>query len=331
MSLLQWLKGKALAAALAVVLLGAGTRTYADSLITIVPTYDASITGDPNAAAIEGTIQSAINYYQSTFTTRFAPLTVNITFQEGGGLGSSSVPVGFVFYSDYLAQLTAASSGDSTDTTALAHLPATVLNPVTGTPFVAIKIANARALGFVTPIGNDGTITLNTSLTTPGSPGAFPFFSLFSVTEHEIDEVLGLGSAIDFATSPLPEDLYRYDNMGNRTFTDNPSVQAFFSLDGTTQIAQFDNQNDGGDFGDWQSNPPPAGAPVRVQDAFATPFSNPTLANDGGAEVIALDSIGYNLAPQVTPEPASVVLLGLGLLLGGLGVRRWKKRLQQVA
>jgi hypothetical protein len=57
------------------------------------------------------------------------------------------------------------------------------------------------------------------------------------------------------------------------------------------------------------------------------------LANDGGAEVTALDAIGYNLMPQgsATPEPTSLVLFGIGLagMLGsarrsgrGLGVRK---------
>ena len=36
---------------------------------------------------------------------------------------------------------------------------------------------------------------------------------------------------------------------------------AFFSIDGgKTDLAQFDNQNDGGDWGDWQSNPVPHGS-----------------------------------------------------------------------
>src|SRR6266550_345451 len=55
--------------------------------LIINPTYDSSITSDPNAAAIEATIQTAINTYQSLFTN---PVTVNIKFQEmSSGLGAS--------------------------------------------------------------------------------------------------------------------------------------------------------------------------------------------------------------------------------------------------
>jgi len=146
---------------------------------------------------------------------------------------------------------------------------------------VNVKTANLRAVGIATPgfgVGQanpDGAITLNTSLTFPGSLGSSSTYSLLSVTEHEIDEVLGLGSSL--AAIPLgtifPEDLFRYDAAGNRSFTTNSAAQAFFSINGTTDLAQFDNQNDGGDFGDWQSNPLPSGIPPKVQDAFATPLA----------------------------------------------------------
>jgi hypothetical protein len=106
--------------------------------------------------------------------------------------------------------------------------------------------------------------------------------------------VLGLGSSLPniFAGTIFPEDLYRYDAAGGRTFTASGSALAYFSLDSTTRIAQFDNQNDGGDFGDWQSNPLPSGVAPKVQDAFATPGAHPTL---GPAEITALDVVGYNL------------------------------------
>jgi hypothetical protein len=70
-------------------LLGAGYR--ADALV-ITPTFDSSITSDPNAAAIEGVINTAINTYETDFTD---PITVPITFQEmTTGFGQSSKLVG---------------------------------------------------------------------------------------------------------------------------------------------------------------------------------------------------------------------------------------------
>src|SRR5260370_37070292 len=60
---------------------------HANGLV-INPTFDSSITSDPNAATIEATINSAIGTYESTFSD---PITVNITFKEvRSGLGASS-------------------------------------------------------------------------------------------------------------------------------------------------------------------------------------------------------------------------------------------------
>jgi hypothetical protein len=273
--------------------------------LTINAIFDSSITGDPNATAIENTINTAIGIYQSTFAD---PITVTITFSKmSSGLGQSSTYFANVSYSSYLAALRAdAMTAD--DATALAQLPPSATNPVTGGSTINVKTANLRAVGINVnpPVGQpDGIISINTSITSPGSPGTTGRFDLLVVVEHEIDEVLGLGSSLPgmpFSTI-FAEDLYRYDQNGNRTFTTVSSVTAFFSLDGPTDLAQFDNQNDGGDFGDWQSNPLPPGTPPKVQDAFATAGAHPSL----GVELRALDVIGYDLAvaPTITTQPQS--------------------------
>src|SRR5262249_8730479 len=94
------------------------------------------------------------------------------------------------------------------------------------------------------------------------------------------------------------------------------------SINGTTKLAQFDNQNDGGDFGDWQSNPRPSGVGPQVQDAFPTPLplGNATL---GPNEIEALNVIGYTLAS--VPEPSAVALLSTGMILAS-GFGCWHRR-----
>lgn len=313
------------------------------SLITINPTFAPSITGDPNAAAIESTINAAINYYDTTFTTGFSPLTVNITFQETRtGLASSSTRIAPVSYSTFITALHAASSGDATDTTALAGLPITANNPVTGSTTIILTSADCRALG-ITPlpgstcaVASDSTVSLNTSLTFPPGSSGPNTYSLFAATEHEIDEVLGLGSDANNTGNPLfnnpePEDLFRYSSTGARVYNTSAGFDnAWFSLDGKTLIVQFNNNatGNGGDYGDWWShngggNPPGGVPPARVQDAFGYPGTAPTLANDPGhPELIALDAIGYNLAPVATPEPTTILLTGSGLLLAALLAKR---------
>src|ERR1035438_336067 len=196
------------------------------SPLTITPTFESSITSDSNAAAIEATINAAIGFYTSTFTTATAsPINVTIDFQEmSTGLGQSSTTLYKVSYQSFINALTGASSGDATDTTALAGLPTGTTNPVTGSTSINAKTAELRALGFtgVPPGGGfDGTIGLATSITTPGSPGSTLGYSLLAVTEHEIDEVLGLGSdasGTGFFADPAPEDLFRYSGAGVRSY-----------------------------------------------------------------------------------------------------------------
>jgi hypothetical protein len=288
--------------------------------LVINPTYASNITSDPNSASIINTIQTAIDFYHNTFADN---ITVNITFQEGGGLGGSSFNLFAIPYTTFYNALVA-DGKSSDDATALARLATDGIgsnNPVTGGTSILIKQANARALGISVGSGSDGTITLNTALTTPGSPGSTLQYSLLAVAEHEIDEILGLGSTLGlglsapFNNDPSPEDFFRFVSGNTRSFSLAAGTPAFFSLDGTTNLAGFNSPGCDGcsDYGDWNSGPTP-----RVQDAFATPGAFPAM----GVEIRALDAIGYDLAPTVVPEPGSMMLLGAGLAAFAMVRRR---------
>jgi hypothetical protein len=263
--------------------------------LTINPIFDATITGDPQAAIIEAEIISAISVYESTFSDS---VTVTITFQEvNTGLGGSSKFFQSFSYSAYLAALVShATTAD--DATAIASLPDGANNPVNGNPNVNLNLALARALGFNAnpPAGQpDGVISLNTSIInfTRTSIDTNKY-SLFAVVSHEINEVLGFSSALNGLTNgaatPVgavdPEDLFRYKQNGTRSFTTALGEICYFSLDGTTDLARF-NQNENGDFGDWYS---PGDQSPQVQDAFGTVGAGSILA----VELRVLDAIGYH-------------------------------------
>jgi hypothetical protein len=140
-------------------------------------TFASNIQTDPNAATIEASINRVIAAYENTFTDN---VTVNITFQEDDGLGSSRTPVIIVPYTDYLNAIKAnATSAD--DTTAQATLPAGPNQPIAGTAsdtFMLIPNALARALRLGGVIETDSTIGLNTSIinldrTGPQDPAKF--------------------------------------------------------------------------------------------------------------------------------------------------------------
>lgn len=262
--------------------------------LTINPTFDSSIENDPEAAAIKATIKTAIAWYGDRFLD---PITVSIRFVKdlNISLGQSNKQLYSISYSDYRAAL-ASHATSQDDATAVAGLPIGSNNPVNSNKNVYLTGPLARALGFAAKYSTpDGTIRLNTSKMNLSDAQADPNkFPLFAVVSHEIDEVLGSGSALNnlkngdaAPTGPiLPEDLFRYDQNGMRNFTTDSKATSFFSLDGKTNLARF-NQKASGDFSDWFS---PGGQTPLVQDAFGTPGSDPVL----DVELRMLDVLGYN-------------------------------------
>src|SRR5262249_10296934 len=89
--------------------------------LTINATFDSTITNDPNAATIEGTINAAVQAIENSISD---PITVNITFQEEStSLGNSGwVYITGLPYSTYRAAL-ASHATSAADMTALASLP----------------------------------------------------------------------------------------------------------------------------------------------------------------------------------------------------------------
>jgi hypothetical protein len=100
------------------------------------------------------------------------------------------------------------------------------------------------------------------------------------------------------------------------TSTDVPCTgtpTAYLSIDsGGTDLDDYNNCNNGGDYGDWIGT-----SGLQVQDAFG-PDSQAASLTLSSPEVTLLDAVGYNFSSSV-PEPSSVLLLLGGLAaIGGI-------------
>lgn len=304
------------------------TATTSSSGLVIAPTFDDSILTNPNSGAIQSMINQAIAIYQSLFSD---PITVNILFRysstlpDGTSMGTSLAHSNFVLYTvpwnTYISALTGdAKTGD--DATANASLPASPLSPnviPSSAGGRAIGLATQPAMfadGTVSPGGPyDGIVTLNSTrpfqFTRPPTGSKF---DALRATEHEIDEVLGLGSHLQAPSSDLrPQDLFSWEAPATRNVSSTGS--RYFSINGgNTNIVDF-SQDPSGDFGDWLSDSCPQATPY-VQNAFGCmgQFSDVTASSPEG---INLDVIGYdNLMGAYTISTSSMPSSG-GTTSGG--------------
>jgi hypothetical protein len=308
-----------LAAALA---LGAGLSA-ADPTFTIL--YDPTVNF---SAADKAQIQDAINFYTSTITSTF-DVTIAFGAQSGGGASTSTFS-DTVAYSTFYSALVAKSSGNATDTAAIASLGGpNANNPVTNSSNISLRPTLEVALGIGSQVSdtfsNCGGVTADACIQVGANvlnASGAPMGSLMGTVEHEVDEVLGTSSALRSANSPtLPADpsaadLFRYSASGVRGFAYNSSTDvpctgsptAYFSINsGVTNLNPYNNCNNGGDYGDWIFTDG-----LQVQDAFG-PDDVASALSLGSPEVTLLDAVGYNFGTAAVPEPSSLVLLLIGL------------------
>jgi hypothetical protein len=280
--------------------------TAAGTGLIINPTFDSSITSDPNAVAIEEMITHAIAVYESLFSD---PVTISMRFRysttrpDGTAFPTNVIAVSnYVVYSplwsNYINSLQA-DAKTSVDTTASASLPSSPLSPN-----VVISSANGRAIGRNNPpamfddgsvaVGGpyDGIVTLNAatsySFVRPASTG---FVDAQSEAEHEMDEVLGLGSYLDGTGSNLrPQDLFSWSSDGVRNTS--ATGTRYFSVNGGSTALVFFNQIAGFDHGDWQSASCPQAFPY-VQNARRCAGQVADVSQTS-PEGLNLDAIGYD-------------------------------------
>ena len=296
---------------LAIALTICSSISQANAQLTIIPTFDSTITVLPNAATIEATINQAIAEYAQHYSDN---ITVRITFQNmTTGLGQSNTNTVTVSYPDFRTALLA-HANTAEDASMLAFLPNQANSPVNNSPNVDLATANARALGLIgSSSDTDSVIGLKTSIMNLTRPPSNPnFYDLKAVAQHEMDEALGTFSGIGFG-NPTPGDHARFSAPGVFGFSTSTSATAYFSVDGgVTNLVSY-NQNGVGDYGDWLKT-----GPAKVQDWQGTPGSAPDL----GVELRLLDVMGYTLV--AVPEPTTVAFIGL-IVVGTVGTL-WRRR-----
>jgi len=271
-------------------LIAAGGLCQQGFALTIIPTFDSTITSDTNAANIEATINDCIADHDAAILD---PAVVHITFEEYSGLGTSFFYFLTFNYSAYRSNLVNKATS-AEDITAVGTLPNSTTNPVNGNNSVGMTPPLARIMGLST-FTNDGMIGLNISAcnVNPETDTDPSKYALYAVASHEIDEILGgggPGSSLDVSTNFNPTgpigvtDLFRYSASGVRSYNTNASTTCYLSIDGgVTSLVPF-NQSDQGDFGDFASSTP------LVQNAFGSPGAQPSMS----VEWNMMDVIGYD-------------------------------------
>lgn len=301
--------------------------------LTIIPTFDSSITTDPNSTAIQAAINAAISEITSLITDN---ITVNIKFvQVNTGLGMSSTFISTMSYSTQFYPILATKQPTSDHNIAYASLPPTSPLPLAApndTMTATLPFLRLFGIPIMPPPGDfDSTIGLNISICNLTRTSVDPSkYDLQSVVLHEMDEVLGTSSALSqpppaaIPSSANPADFFRYSALNVRSFDNATDTAPYFSIDsGATDIANY-NHDGVGDYGDWLS-PNESGVnptePIRVQNAYALPGgwvdlvnpygspTNPWIANPppltGGIiigkspELRMLNVIGYTLDNSV--------------------------------
>ncbi len=330
-------------ACLALVAAG-GCCAPAKANLVIDPVWANSISSDPNAATIEGTIDTAISNFETDISN---PVTVYINFTEAtSGLGGSNTTAYVVPYSNYLNGLENNQILSLNDSTALNSLgltapytaPNPTTNPVNGSTSIETSGPLLRALGLgalasatSSASSPDSTINFNTNLVydSLGTPPAGKY-SLEAVVSHEIDEVLGIGGQGSMLNNVVggytaangavgTTDLFRYSAYNTRSYTTAAGADPYFSIDsGATNLDYF-NQSaiPNTDYGDWGNGITGSGSgntPPQVQDAFGAPGIAPSL---GRSEMTALDVVGWNLTAQ--GAALEQVNIGRATWIGGVG------------
>ena len=233
-------------------------------------------------------VNYVVNYFDNLFTNN---CTINICVGYGevggsalgsGALGESITTYATTNYNSLKAALVAENApGAST-------LPST--SPLAGTPF--LTQAEAKALGLSSSTSTDGYVGFSNTVSwdyTTAAPSAGQYY-LIGTIEHEITEVMGRQSLINYAPNFYSAmDLYRYTSSGARdTVAGGSGSLAYFSIDGGhTLLKSWNNNTGNGDLGDWYGQ----GGNDAANDYSSSGVTNVFSATD----ITLMQALGYTV------------------------------------
>ncbi|BDS06045.1 hypothetical protein NT6N_10850 [Oceaniferula spumae] len=333
------------------------TRFTCLSTLLPVSSFALNINLTPAAGMSQDSIdgfQRAANYWQSVLSDN-ATVNIDIDFRtlDPGVLGQAGSTTQAIGVDAYFAAL-GADITSASDLNAVANLPALTLNG--GINFLTqvnsegnstavsldsddsgnnrvlnLNTANAKAVGLrpANDLASDASITFSDRFAWDydNSDGVGPGLQDFvGVAVHEIGHALGFNSGVDtvdFAIANSADledfrvftglDMFRYSADGVNDLA--AGTVSYFSIDGgATNLGLFSTGStygDGQQASHWRDN-----LGLGIMDPTANPAGNVNTVSQ--LDLLAFDTIGWDITIQAVPEPSSSILLlgaGLGFVL----------------
>jgi hypothetical protein len=270
---------------------------------------------DQSQSSLPSGFVSDVDYVDSYFDSLFIAnitVTIDVGYGEidGQSLGSNDlgeseqIDVTSVSYSAVRNALIAQGApGSST-------LPSSAPTGNPGTLYMAS--AEQKALGLLANnssldgyVGFDGAANVFSYAINSAPPSNEYYF--VGVLEHEITEVMGRTSYLDYSHAYSAMDLFRYSAANTRQFS--TGAPSYFSVNGgATDLNNWNNFQTGnsGDLGDW--------APSAGNDAFDDNSNSGVINSLSSADFTLMNAIGWTTSSN-TPTPTPTPTIGNPILV----------------